>query len=82
MSIVSLSKILSGDSLESKLLVEACKSDGFFLLDLKDHTNQVKNSTLNQARQIFELASRLFEMPYEKKMKYEMDKWGDLYIGG
>ncbi|KAK5628336.1 hypothetical protein RRF57_004051 [Xylaria bambusicola] len=81
--IISLSRLESQNREEIQLLFRACTSSGFFLLELNgNEATEIDKSVLAQADQIFELASEFFKLDQEEKLGYEMDRWGDMHIGG
>jgi len=80
---VSLSAILTKDSFHIATLLEACSTDGCFYLSLEDpDTNRPGCDVFDKAEEIIELADEFFQLPAEEKLMWEMDKWGDMQIGG
>lgn len=80
---ISLSGILADDSAQVANLLEACSTDGCFYLIVQESENDNPScSTLRMADEVFKLAEELFELPLQEKLRWEMDKWGDLQIGG
>jgi isopenicillin N synthase-like dioxygenase len=78
---ISFSLVKSHDAAEVANLVTACETDGCFCLDLSDEDG-LQTSMLESAGKLFDISKRLFEMPLEQKLRWEMDTWGDLLIGG
>ena len=67
LSRISLTKIISGDLLESEVLFQACKNDGFFLLDL--YGSQGEN-LLKQVDKLFEMNKDMFDEGETELMKF------------
>ena len=61
---------MSGDEVESDALYEACKTSGFFLLDMT--ASPEGEVVLQDVAKAFDMAETLFEMAIEEKMKYSM----------
>ena len=73
----SLKKLLAGDTVEQEHLLEACKSRGFFYLDL---TNcETGETVLRDADSLCRVAERTYSLPMEEKLKYKplpRSQWG------
>lgn len=67
---ISLPKLLSKDSVEQDRVFEACKSRGFFYLELAGCESG--ETILHGADEICRLAEELFRLPVEEKEEYRM----------
>ena len=67
---ISLTNLRNGSELESEALFDACKEDGFFVLDLRG--DEMGEKILDQAGKLFDLGKDLFDLPYDTKMKFPM----------
>lgn len=65
---LSFSKLLSRDNGESKKLFEACRTHGFFLLDLQDTPDG--ETLLREAEKMFELNRAIHDLEMVEKMKF------------
>lgn len=65
---LSFSKLLSRDTGESERLFEACRTHGFFLLDLRDTPDG--ETLLHEAERMFELNRAVHDLDMAEKMKY------------
>ncbi len=68
MSTLSLETLLAGDKKESARLFEACKNDGFFLLDLRRAS--IGASLLTVVEELFKANEALFDEGPEELNKY------------
>ncbi|KAE8444939.1 hypothetical protein EG329_014066 [Mollisiaceae sp. DMI_Dod_QoI] len=68
LSTLSLEKLLTGDEKESMRFFDACKNDGFFLLDLR-HAS-IGASLLTLAEELFRVNEALFNEGPEELNKY------------
>lgn len=75
---VHLSKLLKGDAAESKMLLNACKLDGFFYLNIQN----LEYDLLPVLDFMFQLDKELYDLPDEDKMAYDVDKLSDLKLNG
>lgn len=67
---VSLAQLRSGNEGESEALFDACKNDGFFLLDLRG--DEKGEEILREAGSLFDVGRTLFDLPHDVKMKCVM----------
>lgn len=73
---VSFSKLLAKDADESKRILEACRTRGFFYLDL---TGTDEGRELEQeSEELFDVARTVFDLPLEEKKKYPQEMGGSL----
>jgi isopenicillin N synthase-like dioxygenase len=80
---VSLSGILKSASFHIATLLEACGTDGCFYLSLEDlDADRPEFQVFDMAKKIIKLSDDFFQLPAEEKLMWEMDKWGDMQIGG
>ncbi|KAI0020137.1 Clavaminate synthase-like protein [Xylariomycetidae sp. FL0641] len=80
---ISLTRLNAGEEDEIQRLLLSCKTAGAFLLDLSAHESDgADGSIFTQAEKVSHLAQDFFELGLEHKLAYEMDKWGDMQIGG
>jgi len=80
---IPLSGILARDPPLVADLAEACTLDGCFYLNLQDPYNKTPwSDACKKAEQLYEIADEFFQLPLEQKLSWEMDKWGDMQIGG
>ena len=73
----SLKKLLNEDILEQDRVFEACKSRGFFYLDLTDCESG--ETILRDADNLCRVAEKTFALPLEEKEKYKplpRSQWG------
>ena len=75
---ISLARLRSHDNAESEALFNACKEDGFFLLDLRGDDKGEK--ILTGAGSLFDLGKTLFDLLYDVKMEFVMG--GDRSVFG
>ncbi|KAL6718870.1 hypothetical protein ACLMJK_003104 [Lecanora helva] len=66
---LSLEKLLENDEEESIRFFTACKDIGFFYLDLQG--TQEGQSLLQDADALFDVGSKLFDLPLEEKQSYD-----------
>lgn len=73
---ISLAKLCSEpcDEKEAARLVEACRSTGFFYLDLSDDRSEstLGKDLLEDALQLVALSKDAFKLPQEEKDKYTL----------
>jgi hypothetical protein len=74
---ISSRKLLEGNSEESKNVLEACQTYGFFYLDLTDSPSG--ETLLEHSEKLLELSKIAFQPPKEEKMKYELQKGVNLF---
>ena len=67
---ISLPQLRDGDQAESRALFDACKNDGFFLLDLRGDEQGEK--ILHDAGRLFDVGETLFDLSYDAKMEFVM----------
>ena len=70
--VLSLSSLRSGDSTTINNLNKAVCEDGFFYLDFQDCATAILEDVIS-CRQ---LAKRVFSLPLQEKMKYDIDRIG------
>lgn len=73
----SLRKLLEEDTLEQDRVFEACKSRGFFYLDLTGCESG--ETILRDADKLARVAEQTFTLPLEEKQKYKplpKSQWG------
>lgn len=75
---VHLSKLLDGDAAESRNLLNACKTDGFFYLNIQN----IDDNLLQVVDAMFQLDRELYDVPDEEKMAYDVDKLSELKLNG
>lgn len=84
--ILSLNGLLTEDAAEARKLLNACMTDGGFYVDLDEHSDTGKevlpHPLISMAEDVVSIAREVFSMPLDDKLSWEMDKWGDLQIGG
>ena len=66
---ISLAKLQSGDAKELDRVFEACKSWGFFYLELPG--SEQGDIIANNANDICRIAEKVFRLPVDEKLKYE-----------
>jgi hypothetical protein len=74
---VSLSKILDGDPDEAASTLEACRTFGFFYLDLR--STSLGDDLLEEAEDLLHLSYKAFDHPIEEKEPYELIKGVSLF---
>lgn len=80
---ISLDLLHSGDEEEADRLLEACIRDGVFYLNLRQQDDErIESPLIRYADHIFDASKSLFDLPLEKKMKYDIDRNGDLKLNG
>ncbi|KAH8820729.1 hypothetical protein F5884DRAFT_58795 [Xylogone sp. PMI_703] len=67
---VVLSKLLDGDHVEGQKVLAACKTHGFFYLDMRGCREG--ESLLDESERLRQLAVKAFSLPLEEKMKFRM----------
>lgn len=67
---ISLADLRNGNELESEALFDACKQDGFFLLDLRG--DEQGEMILSEAGKLFDIGKALFDLDYDHKMEFVM----------
>lgn len=65
---LSLSKLFADDVEESQALFEACRTTGFFAIDLSDHVKGAK--LLGTANHVFGIAEEFFNLDDSEKREY------------
>jgi len=73
---IALKKLLSNDELESSEVFKACKTDGFFLLDLRG--TPVGESLLQSAEKMFAITKDLYGEGAEELVKFKLPAPGVL----
>src|ERR1700730_11594806 len=72
LSRLSLHKLLNDDETEKERLFTACKTSGFFLLDLED--SEQGRQLKRDGEQMPYVAQQVFELPLEEKQGYTLGK--------
>lgn len=74
---ISLRKLLEKDATESERVFDACKTYGFFYLNLRDHEQgaQLEAGSKEMAR----VAEETFKLSLEQKNEYHISKSGKLF---
>lgn len=65
---IDLQKLAADDEAESLSLFQACRTSGFFLLDMS--RLPLGETTLGEVGEVFKLAKALFELEADTKMRY------------
>lgn len=78
---VSLQRLERGDKTETSKLLTACREDGVFYLNLQTHENH-DGPLLSLSTEIFDLSKKLFELPLDEKMNYDIDTFGTMKVNG
>lgn len=73
---VSLNRLENGSLEEDENLIQACRTHGFFYLDLNGSN---VSSLLDK---MYELTRELYDLPEEEKRKYDVDKLSDMKLNG
>lgn len=73
---VSLARLLSGDANERARVLEACKTRGFFYLNLTDTDEGIELE--QESVSLFDVAKGVFDLPLEEKRKYPQEMSGPL----
>lgn len=68
---ISLAKLKTGDASEASRLFEACRTVGFFLLDLKNEP--AGEEFIETITTTFGIAKEIFDLSVEEKEKYNME---------
>ena len=80
---VSFHGLTSNDPSQVATLLNASMSDGGFYLDLKESTAEGSaHRVIETAAEVLDAVMRFFDLPLETKLTWEMDKVGELQIGG
>jgi isopenicillin N synthase-like dioxygenase len=74
---ITLSKILKGDPDEAASALEACRTFGFFYLDLS--STPLGEDLLDEAEDLLQLSYKAFDHPNEEKDQYELIKGVSLF---
>ena len=74
---ISLNKLLNSDDAEGKKVLEACKTFGFFYLDLSQ--SSVGQSLIDDSEKLHALAQEAFKLPLEEKQKFALVKGVSLF---
>ncbi|KAL8709374.1 MAG: hypothetical protein Q9220_005868 [cf. Caloplaca sp. 1 TL-2023] len=70
---ISLSSLLNGDIPSAHSLVQSCKENGFFYLDLRD--DATTRQTLKYADELVDVGKAVFKMSLEEKEEYSTEKY-------
>jgi isopenicillin N synthase-like dioxygenase len=73
----SLSKLLADDDAEAGKVLEACRTHGFFYLDMRGCPEG--EALLDESEQLLQLATETFNRPLEEKQKFALKKGVSLY---
>ncbi|OCT50474.1 putative 1-aminocyclopropane-1-carboxylate oxidase [Cladophialophora carrionii] len=74
---ISHDKLLQNDPAEAEKVLEACRTHGFFYLDLTDTDDG--QTLLGESEDLLELAYRAFDCPVEEKRKFALVKGVSLF---
>ncbi|KKK15687.1 hypothetical protein ARAM_006617 [Aspergillus rambellii] len=77
---IRLQGLRDGSLEEKRKLVAAAQEDGIFYLDFNDDLGELKVSDLIEG--IYNFSKSLFALDLEEKMKYDVDKVGELKLNG
>ncbi|KAF7586736.1 hypothetical protein BBP40_008396 [Aspergillus hancockii] len=66
---------------EVQKLLEACRRDGFFYLDLRD-MEQMNQNVVPVLEKMYQLTEDLYNLPTEEKMLYDIDKISEMKSNG
>ncbi|KAK4201255.1 hypothetical protein QBC40DRAFT_324733 [Triangularia verruculosa] len=77
LTVISYTKLLANDVIESSNLLSACQNQGFFHLDLSSSSTGA--SLLSQSSQLYTLARSLFALPLETKQQFALQKGVSLF---
>lgn len=81
---ISLEALLAGNVQEQETLYNACKSLGFFYLDLRPSFNSTSSPStgttlLSTSSSLFELGKQVFDLPTSEKVKYDLKDQGSYF---
>ena len=74
---ISLAKLLDQDNTESASALEACRTHGFFYLDLR--ATGLGESLLSEAEELLQVSYEAFDHPVEHKRQYALVKGVSLF---
>ena len=74
---ISHQQLLNKDSAEAEKVLEACRTHGFFYLDLTD--TEAGETLLGESEDLLSLAHRAFDRPIEEKEKFALVKGVNLF---
>lgn len=74
---ISLAKLLSKDGSECGSALEACRTHGFFYLDLT--STEIGDDLLSESEELLELSQQAFDHPVEEKQQYALVKGVSLF---
>jgi isopenicillin N synthase-like dioxygenase len=72
---VSLAKLVAGDTGEAEAVLHACRTLGFFLLDLTG--DSVGENLISEVDAVFDVVRQTMELSMEEKNKFAHDPPGD-----
>lgn len=73
----SLSKLLAHDDSEGQKVLAACRTHGFFYLDMRDCSEG--QALLGESEQLLQLATGAFASPLEEKCKFALKRGVSMY---
>ena len=73
----SFAKLLANDDAEGQKVLDACRTYGFFYLDMRDCSEG--QALLDESEQLLQLATKAFKPPLEEKQKFALKKGVSLY---
>jgi isopenicillin N synthase-like dioxygenase len=76
---ISLRNLRDGSTSESTKLLDAAIHDGFFYLDLTDHSEEM---FLNRVDEIFAMSKAIFDLDESIKMHFDIDLLGPFKVNG
>ena len=74
---VCLHKLLGGDVEEHARLFDACKTLGFFYLDLSD--SDEGEELISGSNELFDILQEFFQLPLQEKSKYDFASEGSYF---
>ena len=79
LQVINYKRLAANDLGEAEKLFRACQTDGFFYLDLDNPDDQI---ALNSVDDVYALAKALFALDEAEKLKYDVDKLGEMKLNG
>lgn len=77
---INFQALLDNDSEERSNLLDAAQNQGFFYLDLTQTQDSAK--LLGIVENVYSMQKKLFDLPLEEKLKYDVDNGGYMKING
>lgn len=80
---ISFNGIIAKDPAVLSDLKKACATHGCFFLTLQEsYGYSSRNDILQKVQHLWGAANEFYDMPLNSKLGWEMDKWGEMQIGG